>query len=310
MKQKTYITGLLTVFVIFAGALFKIQHWPGAGIILTIGIASLVLVFLPMAICEHYRSSGNSFPLLHFITWLTCFVMFTAMLFRLMHWPFAGIGLLIALPFPYIIFLPLFLVSTSKDKSFSINNLVAVLFLLVVSSVFSALLALNVSKERIVDSYNIGRDYFMVESLVSELPVVSSDPALINKIDNAVGIITDYEEVILKAEGSVLTSLSDLNIDLKHPDTKGLASGALIGSGELQYGSKLAAALDEVMVELNKNSDYQSLVNKMPDITGFDASANFTQWADASFKENACYWSLTYLEGLKANLLTLKASLL
>ena len=68
-----------------------------------------------------------------------------AALFKVMHWPGASKALIVALPFPYVVFLPVFLAVTGKDKSFSIYNTVYVLFLLAGISVFSALLALNVS---------------------------------------------------------------------------------------------------------------------------------------------------------------------
>ena len=61
------------------------------------------------------------------------------MLFKIQHWPGAGKLLMIALPFPYVVFLPVFLAVTSRNKSFSINNTVFVLFLLAGISVFSVL---------------------------------------------------------------------------------------------------------------------------------------------------------------------------
>lgn len=310
MKNKIYITGILTVILIFTGALFKVQHWPAAGVMLTLGLASLVLLFLPLAIADHYRSNGKKYPVLHFITWLTCFVIFTAMLFKLMHWPYAGIGLLLALPFPYVVFLPVFIYTTSKDKNFNINNLIAVLLLLAINSVFSGLLALNVTRDSIMDSYNLSRDYIFVDNLASKLPVLSADNEVIQKIDNTVGILTDYEEIILKAEESQVKSFTSPNPDLSRPDAKGIASEALLVSGEAQYGSKLAEALRELTDALGKTREYSTLVNRMPEITGFPATGDITQWADATFKDNACLWTLTYLEGLKANLLTLRASLL
>lgn len=310
MKNKIYITGILTVILIFAGALFKVQHWPGAGVMLTLGLASLVLFFLPFAIYDHYRSADKKYPVLHFITWLTCLVIFTAMLFKLMHWPYAGIGLLVALPLPYVVFLPVFISATSKDKNFNINNLIAVLLLLAINSVFSGLLALNVTRDSIMESYNLSREYLSTSDLVSKLPVLSADNEVIQKIDKTVGILNNYEEIILKAEESQVTSFTSPNIDLSRPDAKGIASEALMVSGEVQYGSKLADALKELTDALGKTKEYNILANRMPEITGFSASGDITQWADATFKDSACLWTLTYLEGLKANLLTLKASLL
>ena len=161
--------------VIFMGTIFKVNHWPAAGIMLTVGMVTLVLVFLPMALINHYKGIGNRQNLLlHIATWLTCFVVFIGMLFKIMHWPFAATILTIALIFPYVVFLPVFLVTTSKNKNFNIYNTVFVLLLLATNSVFSALLSLNVSAERIRDSYNLSRQYNQVGKVLDQLPANDS----------------------------------------------------------------------------------------------------------------------------------------
>ncbi len=131
---------------------------------ITAGTLILVLIFFPAALINNYKAEGNNQNrLLYIVTYITCFVVFIGMLFKIMHWPYAGIALLIALPFPYIVFLPVFLIVTSKNKNFNIYNTVFVLLLLALNSVFSGLLSLNVSKETIDDSYNISRNYNKVE---------------------------------------------------------------------------------------------------------------------------------------------------
>ena len=114
MKQKIYILGLVTLITVFTGTIFKVNHYPGAAILLITGIASLVLLFLPLALLNHYRSAESRHSLtLYIVTYITGFVVFTSMLFKLLHWPYAGLILTIALPFPYLIFLPVFVTVTS-----------------------------------------------------------------------------------------------------------------------------------------------------------------------------------------------------
>jgi hypothetical protein len=198
MKQKIYILGLITIAIIVIGALLKINHWPGGGQLLILGIAMLVLVFLPLALRNHYRTEGNSKnPALYIVTWLTCFVVFGGMLFKIMHWPGAGKALMIALPFPYVVFLPVFLAITAKDKSFSIYNTVYILFLLAGISVFSALLALNVSKEKIDDSMTLSRNYNRLEQLDGSCSC--SQAPLAMKIDEILNIVDEYQSRILAA---------------------------------------------------------------------------------------------------------------
>jgi len=117
MKQKLYIAGMVTVLIIFTGAIFKVNHFPGAGYLLILGIAALVLYFLPASLINIYKSEDNRKNiLLYLVTYLTCFILFTSMLFKIQHWQYAGLMLSIALPFPYLVFLPVFIVVTSKDN--------------------------------------------------------------------------------------------------------------------------------------------------------------------------------------------------
>ena len=202
MKQKLYILGVITAMIISTGAILKVNHLAGAAILLTTGTLILVLLFLPLALINNYKAEGSSQNrLLYIVTWITCFVVFTAMLYKIMHWPHAGIALLIALPFPYIVFLPVFLMVTSKNKNFNIYNTVFVLILLALNSVFSALLALNVSKYTVNDSYNISRDYCKAKATVVHLPINVNESAVNVKIDEIIKITNDYQDLILKHEG-------------------------------------------------------------------------------------------------------------
>src|SRR5674476_974690 len=131
MKQKIYILGVITAIIISTGLIFKVEHWPTSQILITAGTMILVLIFIPVALINNYKAEGNTQNrLLYIVTYITCFVVFTAMLFKIQHWPLAGTLLTIALPFPYIVFLPVFLTVTSKNKNFNIYNTVFVLLLL------------------------------------------------------------------------------------------------------------------------------------------------------------------------------------
>ncbi len=144
MKNKTYITGLITTALALLGVSFKILHFPGANILLTAGIIFLLFVFLPPALISGYKGEGRreSLPL-YVVTYITCLITFTAMLFKIQHWPGAGWLLLVSIPFPFVVYLPTYLYITGKNESHNIYSTVSVLFLLVIFSSLTALLALN-----------------------------------------------------------------------------------------------------------------------------------------------------------------------
>ncbi len=304
MKQKIYIYGVVTVLIILTGAVFKLIHMAGAGWLLTAGVATLVFVFLPAALVNNYKGEGNrQNKLLYIVTWITCFVVFTAMLFKIQHWPYAGLLLTVALPFPYVVFLPVFLIVTSKNKHFSIYNTVFILLLLAGISVFTALLSLNVTRNRITDSYNLARNYNRIETALIQIPDRNVESPLDLKIDEVLKITYEYKELILKQEGISPVQWNNDAGSLVRPDSKGLAAHALLDAGEPEPGTRLKAGLNSLVTEIKKTSGCEELAKEAPVI--FDIvtpSGREEDWYSWKFKDNNLSWVLIYLDGLETNL--------
>jgi hypothetical protein len=312
MKQKLYILGVITTIIICTGTIFKVNHWPGAGILLSVGTLILVLLFFPAALISNYKAEGNSQNrLLYIVTYFTCFVVFTAMLFKIQHWPYARIALLMALPFPYIVFLPVFLTVTAKNKNFNIYNTVVVLLLLAVNSVFSALLALNVSKDTIVDSYNITRDYTKAGGVMAQFPVIGNNSAVNLKIDEIIKITNDYQDLILNYEGMTRGEWEKNPGYLVRPDDINTAVSILYDNGEMPPGVKLYKAITELIDLMNQTKGFEDAAKALPSILNLD-EAKGKDDALNFYGKNIFVplsWALTYLDGLEANLLMLKISM-
>jgi hypothetical protein len=311
MKQKIYFLGLAAVLLMSTGAIFKVNHWPAAAIMMIAGTLILVLLFLPAALINHYRAEGNKQnKLLYIVTWITGFVVFSAMLYKIQHWPGAGYALLIALPFPYVVFLPVFLAVTSKNKNFNIYNTVFVLLLLALNSVFAALLALNVSKETVDDSYNLSHNYCKVGAAMVDLPVTVSQPAVNAKIDEIIMITNDYQDKILKHEGMTREQWKKDPGNLLRPENQNIAAAALAGSGEMPPGMKLDKAINELIELMRKTKGYEEAAKALPSIldlregNGKDAALNF--YSSNIFIPLS--WALIYLDGVESNLQMIKIS--
>jgi hypothetical protein len=310
MKQKMYILGIVTVLIIFAGTVFKVSHWPLAGFVIVIGLLTLVLVFLPIALIDHYKAMGNRENLLlHIVTWLTCFVVFTGILFKIMHWPFANTILTVALIFPYVVFLPVFLVTTSKDRNFNIYNTVFVLLLLATNSVLSAMLSLNVSAERINDSYNLSGQYIQVGKVLDQLPANDSKSRIVLKIDEVLKVADEYKSLILKFEGMTPEQYNYAG-DLLRPDLRGAAVQALSNTGNAKLGEKLDNSLKELIKEIENTPGCNELTKAIPvilDLNRQNEDEPLLIWHNIT---NTLSWTLIYLEGLETNLKMIKTTLL
>lgn len=310
MKQKIYVFGLVVSLMILTGAILKVNHWPAAGILLTLGLAILAIIFIPAALLNNYKSQEPGKNLsLYIVTGITCFVFFIAMLFKIMHWPFAGLLLTFAIPFPYVVFLPVFLTVTSRNRNFNIYNTVFVLFLLAMSSVLTSLLALNVSKTTIDDSYILSKNYTRLENVMMQLPESDTRSSINIKIDEVLKIVNDYEDRILKQEGLTRDQWNKNPGNLARPESRGLAGYVILKPASSYPGEELQVSIKNLIQEFERTPGYEELAKIAPLIFDyFEPGSKDDPWGQQIFAYNPLAWTLIYLDGLKANLSMLKMS--
>lgn len=123
MKMTMKITGNVSLALLALATLMKILHLPGASILLLLGFLILGLVFFPSALYTNYRDlEGRKSLALHLSIFIGGLLFMFGVLFKVLHWPGAGMLLIIGWVFILFIFLPLLLVKkyrqseTAKDK--------------------------------------------------------------------------------------------------------------------------------------------------------------------------------------------------
>ena len=117
MKNTMKISSIAGTVLLGFGALFKIQHWPLAGTMITLGGIILALVFLPSALGVLWKETHNSKRLLLFISaFLAGGFFILGTLFKIQHWPGAGIILTLAAISGIIFFIPAMLISRVRDQ--------------------------------------------------------------------------------------------------------------------------------------------------------------------------------------------------
>ncbi len=154
MKNKIYYLGIFSGIVTASGCIFKIMHWPGAGVLLTIGLLFLSLLFLPVAIANMVKMENDRKLKIFYI--LTAIVMsfnFLGALFKIMHWHGAGIIMMIAIPLPFVVLLPVWVYSNGAVNKINCKNILAVMFFFAYFAAISSVLALSVSK-RVVEDFD------------------------------------------------------------------------------------------------------------------------------------------------------------
>lgn len=306
MKQKIYILGLATVVLITLGILFKLNHWAGAGIMLTLGITVLVFFFMPAALVNSYRAEAEKGKgLLYLVTWLTVLIVFAAMLFKIQHWSGAGILVLISIPFPFVVFLPVFLLSVRRRKDQSIYDTVSVLILLMIVSCFTVLLGLNVSKDRMLDSLDLLGSYGRSGEVLDNLKIRQESP-VVRKIDDLLAVSDEYRQLYLASSGITSeagrTGGEELQRLLLHSEP---AEGFARESEAVE--ARLLSGLDELVGLLGSTPGCESLAAEAPSVFSMAPTPGGIYVADSLTLSLPLHpWLLVYLSGLENNLRSIR----
>ncbi|HUX95822.1 MAG TPA: DMT family transporter [Bacteroidales bacterium] len=116
MKNTMKISGIAGIVLLGFGALFKIQHWPLMGTMTTLGAVTLALGFIPSALGVLWKETHSRKKLFLFISaFLAGMLLIFGTLFKIQHWPGAGIIMTLAALFGIVFFVPALLVSKLRD---------------------------------------------------------------------------------------------------------------------------------------------------------------------------------------------------
>lgn len=110
MKTSLYFFGFIASFCILLGIMFRVQHWPGADVMLLIGDVSLVFCMLTLLIsvalvpaafvgATRVRSLAGAIGGL---------LLGSGGAFKVMHWPSASIQMVLGMAIVAFVFLPIF----------------------------------------------------------------------------------------------------------------------------------------------------------------------------------------------------------
>lgn len=116
MRKFMFGSGLTAVVSLVSGAVFKLEHWPGANTLLVFGIGLLTLFFVPLWFSLRLReSSTGRQKLLHAAALVSAILLLLSGLFKIMHWPFAGVLSVSGFVFFFLVYLPAYFISGYRN---------------------------------------------------------------------------------------------------------------------------------------------------------------------------------------------------
>lgn len=272
MKNFTYLFGLSSAIITIVGSLFKRMHWPGAGILITVGMMLIVFVFLPLYfITNHREQTERKNPVYAIVGYLTIALLLAGATFKIMHWPGAGYMIYASIGFILIGFIPLYVVNVFQRSGKEKANLPYIVMLLVGIACVMLMGNINMSKDYL--------DIYLEESMANEqqVEVVQERTAKLLElpddsahIDQTIIIsrlhsqardlqvmIADMQEGMINFVGQPGASINEV-----HPlDNKNAGREAILdngaGSAFIREAKQFAGMLDELVKDEVVNSQIE-----------------------------------------------------
>ncbi len=128
MKISGYISSMLILF----GAIFKFQHWPGASMMLVVGVFFLTVLFLPLLFILKFKSTAenNRSIVLSIIAFVSSLLLCIGILFRIMHWPNARIVIITGGVLLILGYLPIYFINVYKNTTNKINATATIILII------------------------------------------------------------------------------------------------------------------------------------------------------------------------------------
>lgn len=146
MKRTLKISGITLIILIMLGVTFKSMHWPGAGVMVVLGLAFFSLVFIPLNIVLKFKDDKEkNNRIIMTVGMLTASVATIGVLFKIMHWPSANILLMSSLIVFMLVFIPIYFIIKYREPESKFNAIINTTFMVGAAGMLFALVNLGYS---------------------------------------------------------------------------------------------------------------------------------------------------------------------
>ncbi len=147
-----FVSAFLAGTLFIVGVMFKIQHWPGSGLIISLAILSGGLLFLPAMLMDKVRNEedGRKKPL-YYLGFLAAFFYLAFLWQKIMHWQYFGTLAYILSIALFLVVIPLYVYQEWKSEKSVDAKFIFLVIALVTILLPSSLISLNLQQ-----NYNDG----------------------------------------------------------------------------------------------------------------------------------------------------------
>ena len=184
MKKTMIVSGISAVILLVIGSFFKLMHWPGAGILLVLGVVVLSLLFLPLLfLTKKAESKTRAEKVILGLGALVGILYCLATLFKIQHWPGATQLWYSTIVLSAFVFIPVYFFNGIKQEERKGNTIITTILLVGATSVLFMMMNTRPAKKQLeLKMYN----YLKSEELLSHMknqaaaqPISKKDSLLI-----------------------------------------------------------------------------------------------------------------------------------
>jgi hypothetical protein len=225
MKKFMYIFGMIAPAMLITGTIFKIQHWPGAGVLLVLSLFMLGAIYLPVFVMVKIRDTrkeGKKVNMPMYIAGLIAGIIFIAgAMFKIQHWPGASIMIILSGFVTVFIFIPILVIQALKDKENQVQNFTILIFVLCFVAITFMMYALRVSKN-VLTAFTVAAEGHMASTEIVEARNIAYLDQLEGSSDGNEAITIKAKEIASKTN-ALNDFIQELTFDIvqrSHPENQ------------------------------------------------------------------------------------------
>lgn len=124
MKKIMLNSGIFSAAALVIGLILKFLHLPGASIMLVLGVGVASLFFLPLVFTLKAKEKQRTQEKITLIIGgICCSVISLSILFKVQHWPFANVMLILAMLTLLLVFVPVYLINGVRNPETKVNTI-------------------------------------------------------------------------------------------------------------------------------------------------------------------------------------------
>lgn len=177
MKKIMIAGGAFSTFAFLSGSFFKVMHWPGAAVLLTLAVAVFSFFFLPLLFILKSKEVNTGLEKLVIALGTLLGIMFClSILFKVQHWPGATVLVFTMIVFSFFIFIPLYFFSGYRKAETRLNTILTSILLIGFTAVTFLSVNVNGPTSRQVDDWVAYSQSEMIWNKIVGKNHISEDP--------------------------------------------------------------------------------------------------------------------------------------